>query len=131
MRKPTPKEEIYDWHRQALAGGNPVITHEPQAGFFRRRLVKGGPWVSARIWLHQEIDSETGDLSAPEELRCEVNGKPHDVDDQWTWLAGQPIPEHEYKFMLADADWAKTHAHQAPQANPREPVRSRNIPRLF
>lgn len=131
MRKPTPADTLYRWHRESLAGQKPQITHEPQCGWFKRRLVQGGPIVGARIFMEQPTDTDTGELIGDEIMRCEVGGKPRDPVDEWAWLANDPIPEAEYLYLIADADWAKQHAPRAPQANPREPVRSRNIPRLF
>lgn len=129
MRTPTPLAPLYDWHRDALAGKNPVITHEPQVGWFTRRLVQGGPIVPCRIWLHQEIAD--GELIDEERLRCEVAGKERDVDDEWTYLAASPITESEYNFRSADASWCRTHALGSPEANPMLPVSTRSIPPLF
>jgi len=131
MRKPSALSDLYAWHRQALAGLKPPIHHEPQPGWFTRRLVQGGPLVAARIWMHQEIDAETGDLTAPEELRCEVGGKARDAIDEWTYLADSPITEADYNYMMADAAWLKQHHPGAPEANPHERVHSRAIPQLF
>jgi hypothetical protein len=131
MRAPTPLPPLYEWHRRAIAGERPPIHSEPQLGWFKRRLVKGGPWVPARIFLHQEIDEETGELVAPEELRCEVNGKERDPVEEWTWLAANPIGEAEYLFLVADAAWLRDHKPTAPEANPSVPISSRDIPPLF
>lgn len=131
MRKPTPRCHLYEWHTAALAGEKPQITSEPRCGWFKRTLVKGGAPVGARIWMEQSTDPDTGELVGDEIIRCEVGGKERDATDEWLWLANYPISEADYLYLIADAQWAKNHAHQAPQANPREPVRSRNIPRLF
>lgn len=131
IRTPTPLADLYAWHRAALAGEKPQITHEPQCGWFKRRLVQGGALVAARIWLHQEIDPETGDLTAPEELRCEVGGKPRDPVDEWTWIADAPISESEFNFMVADAAYCREHHPSSPEANPTVRAASRSIPPLF
>lgn len=130
-RTPTPLAEVYAWHRDALAGKRPAITYEVHAGFYKRKLVKGGPFVPARIWLHQETDPETGELVADEVYLCEVDGKRLDAEEQWTWLCSRPITEAEFNFMSADASWCQENAPEAPQANPRAPVASRAIPPLF
>lgn len=105
MRKPLTKEEVWAWWRAAIAGNNPPIhLNDPQAGFFVRRLVRGGPWVPCRIWLEQEIDEDTGELISEPVFRCLINGKPADASDQWSWLAGHPITEKQFRAMTGTSD---------------------------
>ncbi len=86
---------------------------EPLSGFYRRRLVRGGPWVPAVIWMEPgDIDPETGELASDDTLCCFVNGRPVDVFKEWTWLAGNPISAEEY-FAL----FAQSSAPSAPAAN--------------
>lgn len=124
IRQPTPLWEILRWHHNALAGRKPPIHEsEPQCGWFRRRLVRAGPWVPARIWLEQEVDEETGELVADEVLCCEVCGEPKDPYDQWTWLAGQPISEEEFNHLMAVRRWAGwNEVESEPLANPRKSI---------
>lgn len=117
MRTPTSHEEQYRWHADALAGRRPQVTHEPRCGFFKRRFVKDGPFVPARIWMVQPIDPCTGELIGDEELLCEVAGKPADAVAQWTHIAGRPIPESEYHYMMAVSAWAARHAPNHPLAD--------------
>lgn len=102
MRSPTTSAQAYSWHRKALAGENPPV-HEgaPQCGWFKRRLVKGGPFVPARIFMQSEMDPETGELLSDEKLVAEVNGKRADPTECWTWICGQPISRAEYLDMTA------------------------------
>lgn len=118
MRTPTLIDEAFAWWRSALAGGRPPIHTEPHCGFYKRKLVRGGPHVPARIWLHQEIDSATGELTAPEEMRCEVGGKRRDAEAEWLYLCYLPITEAEFSYLTANADWARKYAPQEPAANP-------------
>lgn len=113
------------------AGGLPQITQEPQCGWFKRRLVKGGPWVPARIWLEQPTDPETGELAGDEVMRCEVGGKERDPVDEWTWLCSAPITEADFLYLTADAEYLRTNVPAAPEANPTLKVLSRTIPPLF
>lgn len=113
MRRPTPEAEAYAWHRAAINGERPpVIEGEPECGFFSMRMVKGGPRVPARIWLDQDIDPETGELTAPEILRCEINGESRDPYRVWTSL--RPITEEAYHALVEahshDSRFAATHA---------------------
>ncbi len=71
--------------------------------------------------MRQELDDE-GELTAPEELLCEVDGKPASAADQWTWVCTQPITRERYRFMVANSTWAKKNAPNEPEANPRTAV---------
>ncbi len=131
MRGPTPWRIAYAWFVAAIEGMAPPITSEPQPGFFERRLVKGGPFVGARIWLHQEICAETGELMADEYLRCEVDGIEMDAEDQWTWLAGKPITEARYRYLSGLRDWAAGFSPDDPAANPSRPLNALETPIHF
>lgn len=122
MRQPTP--DPYAWHRHALQGDYetiPSYLDEPQAGWFKTRMVKQGPWVPARIWLTSFTD-EHSELTEDEQFWCEVNGSPRDADWQWPWLCFNPISEAEYNYMMAVQEWAHQHAPSEPEANPRQKV---------
>jgi len=100
IRQPSTKARLYAWHRAAVAGENPP-RHEglPECGWYRTRLVKGGPWVPVRIWCEQEVDPQTGELTAPEVLRCEVDGMLRDPARAWTFL--RPITRAEFEALSA------------------------------
>lgn len=121
MRTPTPLAEALAWHTAAMAGHEPDTTEEPRCGWFKRKLVKHGPLVPARIWLDQEID-EAGELLADERLLCEVNGQWAGADDQWPWLCGNPISNAEFDYLTASIAWSAEHAPHEPRANPRRAV---------
>lgn len=113
MRRPTPDHVAYDWHRRAIRGERPaVIEGEPECGWFRTRMVKGGPWCPARIWIERDIDPETGELTGPEEFRAEVAGEIRDPCQVWTSL--RPITEEVYHALVEarshDNRFAATHA---------------------
>ena len=122
MRQPTSRAEVYRWYDAVMRGEFVQITGEPQAGWFRRKLVKGGPFVGARIWMHQVLDHD-GLLADDERLRCEVNGREvFNVVDQWTYLAGNPISEDEFSHLLRLSRWAARNAEDHPAATPDEKV---------
>lgn len=101
MRKPTSKDVAFEWWRDALLGvAPPPINEHPQCGFYKRRLVKGGPWVPAAIWIQAAVD-ESGELAGDEVMVCAVGGRKCDPVDQWGYLAAQPISEVEYRGMVA------------------------------
>ena len=125
IRRPTPASIAYAWHRNAMKGvlaDDFASNDEPQCGFFKRRLVKGGPFVPARIWLDQWIDEDTGELMADEVLLCEVNGEFGDPHEQWTWLCAMPISEAEFNYLEAVRRHVGWHEPEQPQANPRQPI---------
>ncbi|MGP9790664.1 hypothetical protein [Roseinatronobacter sp. NSM] len=96
---PTPPSVAFAWWKSAIAGEAPP-RHDglPECGYYRTRLVKGGPFVAARIWLHREIDLTTGELSEPEEYRCEIDGMPRNAATAWTYL--EPISRDDYNRLL-------------------------------
>lgn len=132
IRRPTPREIAYRWHSEAIRGvfGDDVeyLGEEPQCGWFKRRLVRHGPFVPARIWLDQCIDPETGELVADEAMLCEVDGQWADAEVQWQSLCGNPISEAEYNYLMARRDYATAWAPHEPAANPRQPINWLRVP---
>ena len=128
IRQPTPLALAYAWHTAALAGHEPVTSDEPQCGYFKRRLVKGGPMVPCRIWLDQPVDLGTGELIDDEQLLCEVNGAWADATEQWSWICGQPITRAEFDYLTASLAWSAKHAPDEPRANPRQPIDWLKVP---
>lgn len=86
IRQPTSKAAQYDFWRRTVAGERvPRFEDEPQCGFYKRRMVKGGPFVPVEIWLEQEIDPATGELIADERIEAICNGVPCDPVKVWTY----------------------------------------------
>lgn len=114
IRQPSSFSALYAWHTAFMAGKNPPQHDgEPQCGYFKRRMVKGGPWVPARIYVEREIDPDTGELASDEVLRIEVNGVVRrDPCDHWTYLT--PISRGEFIALTenhqADPIMQATHA---------------------
>lgn len=119
-RAPSSHRKLYAWHASALAHvekcgsmkgfEGQIIADEPQCGWFRRRLVKNGPWVPARIFYEHPINDETGELEGDEVMRCEVGGERRNPADEWTWLAGHPISQEDYLNLVASSFAAATGA---------------------
>lgn len=129
MRQVYSDQDLLMWHRNALAGfdfDDDVHPEEPRCGFFKRKLVKNGPWVPARLWLYQPI--EDGCLVGDSVWQCEVNGKMADAEREWSWLNGNPISEAEYNYLVAAIDWTTQHAPDEPRANPYQPVDWLSVP---
>lgn len=109
MRAPSDTSRLYDWHTQAVAGRAwhyKLNEDDPLCGWFKARLVKKGPFVPARIWLDQPVD-EDGQLTGPEELRCEIDGLPKDPLEQWTRLCQYAITESEFVYMTRLRAWQR------------------------
>lgn len=100
IRRPSTFRQLYGWWQSALAGDNPPRHDgEPEAGYYKRRFVKGGPWVAVRIYVERDIDSETGELTCDEVLRIEVEGLDGgDPADHWTYLT--PITRREFDHLV-------------------------------
>lgn len=122
MRAPTAPEILYRWHSEALCGLSPVIDQTPQCGWYKRKLVKGGVFVPARIWMFQEVCPETGELLSDELLQAELNGSFADPDDIWSWICGNPITEAEYRYLEARISHALRHEPEDPFADARKPI---------
>ncbi len=100
-----------------------VRIDKPEPGYFRMRLVKGGPWVGAIIFRPCPIEMHPETFQAVDRwphLQAEVDGKPAGVDRVWT--SGRRVPMAEYLFLRDDRAWAREYAPQSPEANPRQPV---------
>ena len=102
IRQPTSMQQAYAWHRAALAGENPPIRDgDPHPGYYKRRLIKGGPWVPVRIFIDRETCPLTGELTRDEVYRIEVEGivsdDPYAPYDMWTWLT--PITREEFDHL--------------------------------
>jgi hypothetical protein len=93
----------------------------PEPGYFKRRLVKLGPWVSVRFFLDDG------------EIRVEVDGRLHDDDGKAfdpyeEWPLCWPSTEADYRFFAVMREWAQRHAPHHPAANPRRRIRLDDMP---
>jgi hypothetical protein len=92
----------------------------PEPGYFKRRLVAGGPWVSVRF------------LVADGTIRVEVDGDTHrdgkliDAHDEWPicW----PSTEQEYKFLCQLREWAARFKPNHPANLPRRRIDLGSMP---
>lgn len=127
MRKPV--KDHLEWWRQAVFGAAPrAVVDDPQPGYYRRKLVKGGPWVPVRIWLVECIDETTGELMAPSYLCCDVDGKPASPDDQWPYCCDQAISVADFEHMTKLSKYAKARDPREPLADPRKRIDLMNVP---
>ena len=100
IRTPTSQDDALAWWRAAVAGGRPEVDEEtPQCGTFFLRSARGGPRIPVRIYLDQEIDPDTGELTAPEVHMAEIRGTVMRAVAIWGRL--RPIPRGEYDALVA------------------------------
>lgn len=131
MSWPTSQKKLYAWHENALLGHfaeDLPIEDAPQCGWYKRRLVKAGFFVPARIWMLQPVDDCSGHLVGDEVLQCEVMGRAADPEMQWQWLLQNPITEANFNYLMANMAWAVQHAPHEPMANARQAVDWLKVP---
>ncbi len=93
------------------------IKELPGPGCFKLRLVRGGPWLPAVVYMPCPIDPHFGyPLDRPRRLIAEVAGRPADPLDVWTM--GAPIPLWEYEWMRDDNLYQRAYDPSAPEARP-------------
>lgn len=114
IRRPTPEVVLMAYHTAKTGGvvmDRAALAHlarrhdeDVEPGFYRMRMVRGGPFVPVRVWMRQEIDPDTGDLTADETLEAEIGGKPASiafVASRWLWL--EAITEHSFIALSAES----------------------------
>lgn len=114
--------------------------NKPLPGHYKRRLVKGGPFVPVHITRQCHCTPFGGPDNLAHEwsdncdryppLMAWVNGEEADPYDIWSWCAKCPISAVEYKKMMLTKDWAET-VPNAPEARPREAIDMFTAPPLF
>ena len=124
IRQPSSEDRLFDWWRAALADPrHPRHEEEPQCGFFRRRAVKGGPWLPVEIRMRQVIDEDTGELAEPETLEAFELGRR--LDPAWVWTSCRPIGREDYDALVERhrtiREMEATHAVLDLSANPMLP----------
>jgi hypothetical protein len=128
MREPTDRKALYAWWkatieamaphrslRDAVDAGCtiPPIPDEPQCGFYRRRMVRQGAFVEARIFLEQKLNTK-GELVGDEVLKCQIGDSFYEPDDQWLYLQNRPITQEEYRFGVGHRRYEAGRAQHVP-----------------
>lgn len=95
-----------------------------EAGFYRMKLVRNGPWVPVKVWFGQPPDPDHPGELLDRSLRwqCEVDGLEADVDQVWPIVAGRQIDENEYRYLIAVVHHAKTWDPQYPESTPEQAI---------
>lgn len=104
---------------------------KPRPGLFKLRLVRGGPWVAARIVHMAARDPVTGEAldRSPlwsayvnDELLAEPSPDYVEAKVNRIWEYGRPIDLAEYKFLLAQHRHAARYEPNHPAADPRRAI---------
>jgi hypothetical protein len=107
-------------------------TDQPIAGFYRRRLVKGGPWVPVLIAYGAPLDPVTGEeLDRSPRWQAWSGGREIDVWNLWPDCSGEPITKAEYTHLRDVGEWAERHAPRSPEANPTRAISLNQMPTIF
>lgn len=118
----------------------------PAPGYFKTRMIKGGPFVGARIYRPCSCTvvgtpDDFEDSGAAEHdwtpacdrysniLNAEIAGKPVDVSQ--VWERGQRIAKAEYDYLMADMAWALENSPEDPMAKPRESIDLNKLASIF
>ena len=91
----------------------------PSPGTFKIRLVKGGPWIGARIAFTDGVWSVSIANVVMGENADPWQSSPH-MERVWFW--GHIIDEAEHAFLCAQTNWAQQHAPEHPSASPLAPI---------
>lgn len=96
-----------------------------EAGYYKTKLVRGGPFVPVKIWFGQPPDPDNPGqlLDRSHRWMAIIDGKeavdPYDI---WAWVAGRNIKEAEYYTMVRRKAWDQQHDPGSPTQNPEQPV---------
>jgi hypothetical protein len=84
----------YAYWRNALAGvAMPIHDSDPQPGFYRKRVSRGGAFVPVAIWEHE------GQMVAV------VDGKPTDAAEIWSYCCQHPVTEEAFRARTDGGAW--------------------------
>jgi hypothetical protein len=118
----------------------PIDLNCPRIGWYKTKLVKGGPVVPARIARicrctllggEECPHAWTDDCDRYPRLTCVVNGIERNPLDWWVRIAKHPIAEDEYNKLEARRTLAERFARSSPAANPRRAIDLDAMPSLF
>ena len=101
----------------------PLSLNEPEAGFYKTRLVRDGPFVPVMIYRPAAENQETGETTNRFGIMVAViDGVSRDVYDAWPYCARNPITGRQYQRMLARSRRAKASDRGEPEARPYTPI---------
>lgn len=97
----------------------------PRPGFYKMRLVAGGPFVPVHIYSFLRAKRrQVGFLAT-------VGDQTRDAQAIWSYAMKNRISEQEYKYLLDLGRWSAAHDPESPEANPRAAIDLHQMPTLF
>lgn len=110
FRQPSDLNIRYDWWRNACKGIiGPIHEDQPMDGYYRLRNVKangdGTEFLPVAIFLHREVDPETGELANDEKQVAWIAGKMRDPANLWTWVAKTPVSFEAFTAAAETGKW--------------------------
>lgn len=116
----------HDW-------SHPVRDGEPEAGCYKMKLVRNGPWCAIRIWYGAPPDPDNpGELlDRSHRWQASINGWDCSIERVWPYAAGKSIHAAEYAYLVALSKHAKEHAPEMAEADPSKPIDPLTIPVPF
>lgn len=81
---------------------------EPTPGYFRMRLLRGGPLCGVRIWFGLPLEPWTREpMDRAPRWNAEVNGQHAELDRVWPVCMKDPVDEATYQDFVDAAGWAQ------------------------
>ena len=79
--------------------------NRPIPGYYKRRMVRGGPWVPVEIRNPPDpLTGEEMDRSWTDRLEAYVNGLPAELYETWTSCYGNQITKDEFDKLKPSID---------------------------
>jgi hypothetical protein len=101
-----------------------MYTLHPEPGHYQFRYKRNGAWVAAKI--ERSVTPDPHFPCNPQDrspvLRLWIDGREWNetgLVGWWPTLAKNPIEPGRYEWLLADAENARRHRPDSPQANPK------------
>lgn len=114
---------------------------DPQPGYFKFKVVRGGAHAAAHILRLCRCTATGGDDSTPHEwcpscdryppLTVLINGRERRFYVERVWLYGDQISRDEYNRICAVVEWDERHDPFSPTANPHERIDLGKMKPLF
>lgn len=119
-----------------------MIIDTPEKGYYKMRLVAGGPAVPVHIERFCTCTINGGDDSERHVWResCDryprlgaiVEGsREEEAEEIWSYCAGNQITHKEYRFINEQREWLKRNAPDDPLTEIDKPIDVNEMPSLF
>lgn len=106
MRNPTSFSDLYAKWRIASTGGDAEFEDGfPEAGYYKTRLTRGGPYVPVEIVCVQVTDDEFCELIEPERFEARLpRGETRNPEKIWSYLTAITISEFDALTEMHSTD---------------------------